>query len=151
MSLVCKPGFNSGTDVNLTSARTDLVNKLQEIAPVIDFYKELFVGWKRRLNLATSAQEQLPKSDTRNHEIIKELMRVARKEAASIQLTYFELSKVKTAMEEKIQDLDLLALKNVSSSGLTAADIGLTDIQRLLHTSDALLELRGSQMKELSS
>lgn len=151
MSIVCKPGVASVADVNLTSARSDLASKLQMISPVIEFYKELILGWNRRVKLAESALSQLPSNDKRNHQILSELIKVARKNIVSNGETYTSLSKVKTEIEEKIQDLDLLALKNVNHSGFTAADIGLIDIQRLLHTSDALLELRGSQMKELVS
>lgn len=151
MSLVCKPASSSGADINLTSARKDLANKLQEITPVMDFYKELCLGWKRRLNLAETALSQLPATDSRNRQILEELMKIARKDAVAHGITYVSISKIKTEIEEKIQDLDLLALKNTNRSEFSAADIGLTDIQRLLHTSDALLELRGSQMKELKS
>lgn len=150
MSMVCKPESSSSADVNLTSARKDLANKLQEVTPVMDFYKELCLGWTRRLKLAESALSQLPATDTRNHVILKELIAISRKEGVSSGQQYVSIRQLKTEIEEKIQDLDLFALKNVNRSDFTAADIGLNDIQRLLHTSDALLELRGSQMKELT-
>lgn len=151
MSIICKPAHNAGADVNLTSARSDLADKLQEVIPVVEFYREFTLGWKRRLNLAVSAVKQLPANDKRNRQIISELITVAEREVAVTKDAYTAIDNIKTKLEEKIQDLDLLALKNSTHSELTAADIGITEIQRLLHTSDALLELRGSQTKELTS
>lgn len=151
MSKVYNPELYSTADVNLIAARKNLTNKLQEIAPVIDFYKELCLGWNQRLKLAESALSQLPATEIRDIIILKELKEVARKDTITSGETYKSISKVKKEMEEKIQDLDLLALKNVNRSKFSAADIGLADIQRLLYASDALLELRDAQVKGLTS
>lgn len=151
MSTICTSVADTKTDVNLVSAQTELQEKLQEINPAAGFYRELFEGWNSRLSYAKGALEQIPVTDKRSQEILSELVSVATREAATALKHYRGLDKIRMELEGKIQDLDLLVLKAKSFPELASPNFDIKDIRRLLHTSEALLELRDSSKKEVSS
>lgn len=151
MSIICTSVADTNADVNLVSAQTELREKLQEINPAVGFYRELFEGWNSRLSYAKGALEQLPITDKRSREILSELVSVASRESSNASTAYNSLAKIRTALEAKIQDLDFLALKNKNHPAMTLPAFDIKDIRRILHASDALLELRDSRTKEVVS
>lgn len=151
MSTICRSDNDMIADVNLLSAQTELRDKLQQINPAVSFYRELSEGWYRRLSYAKSALTQIPLTDKRNQEILNELVSVATRETAAALKSYQGLDEIRMELEGKIQDLDLLALKAKSIPEFASTNFDIKDIRRLLHASEALLELRDSSKKEVSS
>jgi hypothetical protein len=138
-------------DVNLLSAQTQLRNRLQDINPIVTFYREIFEGWNCRLTLAKLALEQTPITDKRNHQILSELVSVASQERETVLESFTAVTVVRNKLEQTVQDLDLLSLRNASRPVLDSVEFDLQDIRRVLHESDALMELRDQKMKELAS
>lgn len=111
-------------------------------------------GWKKRYSLASSALRQLSPEETRNRKILEDLVELSAKGYTQFQNCLNEVDAVRQNLEEKIQDLDLFILKSSASGGLNAiseSSFDLREIQQVLYTSDALLELQAGTKKEIDS
>lgn len=154
MSVVSSSLPDTGKDLNLKSAQSALTSQLNKIAPVCKFYEEMATGWKKRYVLANSALHQMPSEETRNRKILEDLVELSAKGYTQSQGCFNEVDAVRQNLENKIQDLDLFILKSNSSNGVNTLEenaFDLREIQKVLYTSDALLELKASEKKEIGS
>lgn len=154
MSVVSSSLPDTGKDLNIKSAQSALTTQLKKIAPVCKFYEEMMNGWKKRYSLANSALRQLSPEETRNRKILEDLVEVSAKGYTQSQNCLNEVDAVRQNLEEKIQDLDLFILKSGASHGISATaenSFDLREIQQVLYTSDALLELQAGNKKEINS
>lgn len=154
MSVVSSSLPDTGKDLNIKSAQSALTSQLNKIAPVCKFYEEVANGWKKRYLLANSALLQMPSEETRNRKILEDLIEVSTKGYTHSQNSFNEVDAVRQDLENKIQDLDLFILKSGASHGISAIEetsFDLREIQQVLYTSDALLELQANEKKEIGS
>jgi hypothetical protein len=135
---------------NITLFKERLKQKRDELIPIVEFYETLREGWENRVGIAKRALNNvanLSKADTKN---IMELISIAQLEIKRIDDSFLETSMMSEALSRKMQDLDMMALRQ--SSGVPGIEFNadLDSINRVFHQADALIELRQNTMKELS-
>ena len=154
MSVVSSSLPDTGKDLNIKSAQSALTDQLKKIAPVCKFYEDMANGWKKRYLLANSALKQISPDETRNYAILKDLVEVSGNGYTQSQSSFNQVDAVRQNLEDKIQDLDLFILKSGASNDIKSIEensFDLREIQQILYTSDALLELQASEKKEIGS
>lgn len=134
--------------VNIQLFKTQIQNKLNEINPIIGFYDSIILGWKKRLTLANYLLNR--EESTKDKETLKELAKVATIEISRIEKATQEVKEMQILLRDKIQDLNILALRQ--SSAIEFNDnIELDPFKKALYAADALLELRQKTVKEIVS
>lgn len=123
----------------------------KKLLPVEQFYSVLAQGWAQRLEKSTEQMKELKRLNQTN-EVMRELHEralVETEEAQNLKLHYqdnlsqidlylLKISKLKD--KQKISDK-----KDLTKSGLRALDSSdANDVQRLLYTMEALLEIKGA-------
>lgn len=150
MSLVTGSKSEFSQHMNIATAKDALTEKLKEIIPVVKFYTEISDGWKTRVNLSNAALVQIPLADKRNQKVLQDLVAIAKERYAKVQKLLVEADLMRISLEEKLQDLHMFSL----ISGNTSEDGYLTfdaqEISRIIYQSDALLELKNLNAKELT-
>lgn len=135
---------------NLALFKERLQQKRTELIPVVEFYETLREGWENRVGIAERALRHirnLSKADKRN---IEELISIARLEIKRIDDSFLETSMISDALWRKMQDLDMMALRQSSAVPNVEFNVDIDSINRVFHQADALIELRQNKMKELS-
>lgn len=135
---------------NITLFKERLQQKRNELIPIVEFYETLREGWENRVSIAERALSHignLSKADKRN---IEELISIAQLEIKRIDDSFLETSMISDALMRKVQDLDMLAVRQSSEVPGVEFKVDIDSINRVFHQADALIELRQNKMKELA-
>lgn len=134
--------------VNIKVFKTQIQDKLNEINPIIGFYDSIILGWNKRRTLALYLlnREEVPK----DKEILSELARVAEVEISRIENAMQDVKDMQVLLRDKIQDLNILALRQSSAVDFHV-NIEIDSFKKALYAADALLELRQKIVKEIVS
>lgn len=137
--------------VNLTLFKSRLQAKREELIPLVSFYEDLREGWENRVAIAETALRNIKNISAEDRAKLKELMEIAHLEIQRIDDTFLETSKISDDLWRKIQDLDMLTLRQSSEVQSVNVKIDIDSINQVFHQADALIELRQNKIKELTS
>jgi hypothetical protein len=134
--------------VNIQLFKTQIQNKLNEINPIIGFYDSIIIGWNKRFTLASYLLNR--EESSKDKETLKELATVAEIEISRIEKATQDVKEMQVLLREKIQDLNILALRQSSAIDFNA-NIEIDSFKKAIYAADALLELRQKIVKEIVS
>lgn len=152
MSVVQHSGINRNIDneVNIELFKRRIEEKRQELLPIVAFYQTLRDGWIKRGHIAEVALENIQGLSKQDRDKLNELIDIAVIEIERIDDTFRETSQIFGSLRGKIQDLDMLALRQSSAVPNINATFDIESINRIFHQADALIELRQEKFKELT-
>ena len=138
-------------NVNITIFKAKIEEKRQALIPIVSFYETLREGWENRVGVAETALHNIKNISPQDLDKINELIKIAQLEIQRIDNTFRETSIISDALWVKIQDLDMLSLRQSSAVPGVNVQIDIEAINRVFHQADALIALRQGRIKELTS
>lgn len=132
---------------NIQVFKNQIQNKLNEINPIIGFYDAIILGWNKRLTLAEYLLNREEDPNAKSN--LKELLSIAKIEVERIKEATRDVAGMQVLLRDKMQDLNMLALRQSSAVDFNA-NLEIDDFKKVLYAADALLELRQQIVKEIT-
>lgn len=134
--------------LNIELFKTKIQNKLNEINPIIGFYDAIILGWNKRLTIASYLLNR--EEDAKAKSTLEELVNIAEIEISRIKEATRDVNAMQVLLRDKMQDLNMLALRQSSAIDFNA-NLEVNEFKKVLYAADALLELRQKIVKEISA
>lgn len=147
MPVIVRTTTEDGTSVSVQDTTFEVIAELQEqqeeLQPVLDFYDRLVKGWQGRALRAEQALKDPSNKSEAQQKVFNELLQYALHELKTHLPVYTEVKMMKEKLQEKIQQFELMNVKNsLTPSSAMSVELDFKNAQELLFKADALIELR---------